>query len=73
MHGYDVATWRTFFLATIGTAATLTGLLFVSVSINLDRILTGSKFLPARARETLASLVLIVAYSSLTHARPELE
>jgi modulator of FtsH protease len=65
MHGYDVATWRTFFLAMIGTAATLTGLLFVSVSINLDRILSGGKFLPARARETLASLVLIVAYSSL--------
>jgi hypothetical protein len=66
MHGYDVAAWRTFFLAMIGAAATLTGLLFVSVSINLDRILTGGKFLPARARETLASLVLIVAYSSLT-------
>jgi modulator of FtsH protease len=65
MHSYDVATWRTFFLAIIGTAATLTGLLFVSVSINLDRILTGGRFLPARARETLASLVLIVAYSSL--------
>jgi hypothetical protein len=66
MHGYDVAAWRTFFLAMIGAAATLTGLLFVSVSINLDRILSGGKFLPARARETLASLVLIVAYSSLT-------
>jgi hypothetical protein len=66
MHSYDVATWRTFFLAMIGAAATLTGLLFVSVSINLDRILTGGNFLPARARETLACLVLIVAYSSLT-------
>jgi modulator of FtsH protease len=65
MHGYDVATWRTFFLAMIGTAATLTGLLFVSVSINLDRVLTGSTFLPEKARETLACLVLIVAYSSL--------
>jgi modulator of FtsH protease len=49
----------------IGTAATLTGLLFVSVSINLDRILSGGRFLPARARETLACLVLIVAHSSL--------
>jgi modulator of FtsH protease len=66
MHSYDVATWRTFFLAMIGAAATLTGLLFVSVSINLDRILSGGRFLPARARESLASLVLIVAYSSLT-------
>jgi modulator of FtsH protease len=66
MHGYDVATWRMFFLAMIGAAATLTGLLFVSVSINLDRILSGGTFLPARARETLACLVLIVAYSSLT-------
>ncbi|MFZ0768646.1 MAG: hypothetical protein WAM64_05435, partial [Acidimicrobiales bacterium] len=57
---------RTFFLAMIGAAATLTGLLFVSVSINLDRILTEGIFLPSRARETLACLVLIVAYSSLT-------
>lgn len=65
MHGYDIATWRTFFLAMIGTAATLTGLLFVSVSINLDRVLSGSTFLPEKARETLASLVLIVAYSTL--------
>jgi modulator of FtsH protease len=66
MHAYDVGTWRTFFLAMVGAAATLTGLLFVSVSINLDRVLSGGTFLPARARETLASLVLIVAYSSLT-------
>jgi hypothetical protein len=66
MHGYDLATWRTYFLAMIGAAATLTGLLFVSVSINLDRVLAGAKLLPSRARETIASLLLIVAYSSLT-------
>ena len=66
MHGYDPATWRMFFLAMLGAAATLTGLLFVSVSINLDRILAGAKLLPSRARETIASLLLIVAYSALT-------
>jgi|HubBroStandDraft_1064217.scaffolds.fasta_scaffold36801_2 hypothetical protein len=66
MRGYDPADWEPFFSAIIAAAAALTGLLFVAVSINLDRILKGRKFLPARAAETLATLLLVVASSALT-------
>jgi modulator of FtsH protease len=66
MRAYDLAGWEPFFSAIIAAAAALTGLLFVAVSINLDRILRGGKFLPARAAETLAALLLIVASSALT-------
>jgi hypothetical protein len=66
MRGYDPADWQPFFSAIIAAAAALTGLLFVAVSINLDRILKGRKFLPARAAETLATLLLVVASSALT-------
>jgi hypothetical protein len=66
MRGYDPAAWEPFFSAIIAAAATLTGLLFVAVSINLDRIIKTNKFLPARAAETLATLLLVVASSALT-------
>jgi hypothetical protein len=65
MRGYDPAAWQSFFVAVISAAAALTGLLFVAVSINLDRILKGRSFLPTRAAETLASLLLIVVSSAL--------
>lgn len=65
MHGYDPADWQSFFVAVISAAAALTGLLFVAVSINLDKIVGGAGFLPARAAETLASLLLIVVSSAL--------
>ena len=66
MRAYDLAAWEPFFSAIIAAAAALTGLLFVAVSINLDRILKGGRFLPARAAETLATLLLVVASSALT-------
>jgi hypothetical protein len=66
MRGYDPADWEPFFSAIIAAAAALTGLLFVAVSINLDRILKGGKILPARAAETVASLLLVVTTSALT-------
>jgi hypothetical protein len=66
MRGYDVADWEPFFSAIIAAAAALTGLLFVAVSINLDRIVKGGKHLPGRAAETLATLLLVVASSALT-------
>jgi len=66
MRGYDLAAWEPFFSAIIAAAVALTGLLFVAVSINLDRILKGGRFLPARAAETLATLLLVVASSALT-------
>jgi hypothetical protein len=65
MRGYDLAYWEPFFSAIIAAAAALTGLLFVAVSINLDRITKGGRFLPARAAETLATLLLVVASSAL--------
>ena len=46
MRAYDPAAWVPFFTAIIAAAAGLTGLLFVAVSINLDRILKGARFLP---------------------------
>ena len=65
MRGYDPADWEPFFTALIAAAAALTGLLFVAVSINLNHILEHAKFLPARAAETLATLLLIMVSSGL--------
>jgi hypothetical protein len=65
MRGYDQAAWEPFFTAMIAAAAGLTGLLFVAVSINLGRIIKGGRFLPARAAETLATLLLVVVSSAL--------
>ncbi|MGA3121005.1 MAG: hypothetical protein ABSF69_09580 [Polyangiaceae bacterium] len=54
--------WGNFFVAQVGAAATLSGLLFVAVSINLARILA-IEHLPERAAETLTVFVgvLVVA------------
>jgi modulator of FtsH protease len=61
-----VAGWENFFVAEAGAAAALAGLLFVSVSINLARILQ-IPALPWRAAEALLALlsVLIVALLAL--------
>jgi hypothetical protein len=55
--------WDTFFVAELGAAATLTGLLFVAVSINLSRILE-LPHLPSRAAESLLALVSVVFVTS---------
>jgi hypothetical protein len=65
VHGYSTVGWEYFFAAMVGATAALTGLLFVAVSINLDRILQGHRFLPARAAETLVGLVFVLYASSL--------
>jgi hypothetical protein len=51
--------WSNFFAGELGAAATLTGLLFVAVSINLSRILQFSH-LPMRAAEALLALISVM-------------
>jgi modulator of FtsH protease len=56
MTAYDPAEWHDLFVAVAGASAALAGLVFVAVSINIERIL---KFpgLPERALETLMLLL----------------
>jgi hypothetical protein len=65
MLGYAPDAFTAFFTAMIAAAAALTGLLFVAVSINFERLLKGSKYLLARAAETIATLLLVVVSAAL--------
>ena len=61
-----MADWQEFFLAQAGTAGVLTGLVFVGVSINLEKILSQPDFgLPGRAAEALILLVAGLTTSCL--------
>ncbi|HEY1694327.1 MAG TPA: hypothetical protein VGG39_19290 [Polyangiaceae bacterium] len=59
----QAAGWENFFVAEVGAAAALTGLLFVAVSINLSRILA-IEHLPERAAETLLVLLGVLAVAT---------
>ena len=67
MAGYDPSEWTDLFVASTGAAAALAGLVFVAVSINVERIL---KFdgLPERAVATLLLLLGVVVISLLALA-----
>ena len=50
--------WQTFFAVQAGAAATLTGLVFVAVSLNLSKIMTIAG-LPGRAGESMIQLLQV--------------
>src|SRR5580658_1911384 len=60
----QLADWQTYFAVQAGAAATLTGLVFVAVSINLTRILS-IPGLPGRAFEALLQLLQVFFIASL--------
>jgi hypothetical protein len=59
-----IGDWGQFFSAELAAAAALTGLLFVALSINLQRIVSVSG-LPERAAITLSLLVAVVIVATL--------
>jgi hypothetical protein len=63
---YDPEGWHDLFVAMAGASAALAGLLFVAVSINVDRIIK-YQGLPERGMETLAMLLtaLVVCVAGL--------
>ncbi len=59
----QLAEWQTYFAVQAGAAATLTGLVFVAVSINLARILS-IPGLPGRAFDALLQLLQVFFIAS---------
>jgi hypothetical protein len=56
MSAYDAHVWAEFGVAAAGAAAVLAGLVFLAVSINLERVLS-VRGLPGRAGESLVMFV----------------
>jgi hypothetical protein len=59
MYPYQIANWTVFLSVAAGVAATLTGLIFVAISINLSRILE-YQALSDRTAESILQLVAAV-------------
>jgi hypothetical protein len=59
---YDPSEWSDLFVATAGASAALAGLVFVAVSINIERILEFPG-LPERALETILLLIAVLLVS----------
>ncbi len=64
MNGYSTAGWENFLVAETGAAAALAGLLFVSVAINISKILAYPG-LPGRAAEAVLLLFNVLVASTL--------
>ena len=64
MHAATISDWTIFFTAQLGAAATLGGLVFVGLSLNLTKILSFPA-LPNRALLALGVLLGILVVSSL--------
>ena len=62
--GYATEDWHDLFVASAGAGAALAGLVFVAVSINIDRILKLDG-VPERALQTVTLLVGVVVVSIL--------
>jgi hypothetical protein len=60
---YVPADWHEFFAAAVGASAALLGLLFVTISINLEHILK-HRHLPGRAAGTLGTLLSVLVVCS---------
>lgn len=61
----NLVPWESFFVAQVGACAALAGLIFVSVSINLERILR-YKWLPQRAAQTMVLLGMALILGTIT-------
>jgi hypothetical protein len=59
MHAVAIGDWTAFFRAQLGAAATLGGLVFVGLSLNLTKILSFPA-LPNRALLALGALLVIL-------------
>jgi hypothetical protein len=64
MEAVIIARWNSFFMAEVGAAAALAGLLFVAISINVGEILKDS-YLPMRAGQTIGILIASLVEASL--------
>jgi hypothetical protein len=60
----SIAEWSTYLAVQAGAAATLTGLVFVAVSLNVNRIISFSG-LPSRAAESLLQLLTVFFISTV--------